>query len=55
MNAHGRRARAQTEPTSAICRRGRAGMRSSPTRAVSAWTDDYSDIFGAILRKKLGW
>ena len=22
---------------------------------VAAWTDDYSDIVGAILRKKLGW
>jgi hypothetical protein len=26
-----------------------------PDPRVSAWTDDYSDIFGAILRKKLGW
>ena len=26
-----------------------------PDPAVSAWTDDYSNIFGAILRKKLGW
>jgi hypothetical protein len=25
-----------------------------PDPAVSAWTDDYSNIFGAILRKKLG-
>jgi spermidine synthase len=23
--------------------------------AVAAWTDDYSDIIGAIMRKKLGW
>jgi hypothetical protein len=26
-----------------------------PDPRVSAWTDDYSNIFGAILRKKLGW
>jgi predicted O-methyltransferase YrrM len=26
-----------------------------PDPHVSAWTDDYSNILGAILRKKLGW
>jgi hypothetical protein len=26
-----------------------------PDPRVSAWTDDYSNIFGAILRKKFGW
>jgi hypothetical protein len=26
-----------------------------PDPHVSAWTDDYSNIFGAILRKKFGW
>jgi len=26
-----------------------------PDPRVSAWTDDYSNIFGAILHKKLGW
>jgi hypothetical protein len=26
-----------------------------PDPRVSAWTDDYSNVFGAILRKKLGW
>ncbi len=25
-----------------------------PDPGVAAWTDDYSNIFGAILRKKLG-
>ena len=32
--------------------RGRAGRRSSPIPASPAWTDDYSDILGAIMRKK---
>jgi len=27
--------------------------REMPDPAVAAWTDDYSDIVGAILRKKL--
>ena len=27
--------------------------RETPDPAVAAWTDDYSDIVGAILRKKL--
>jgi hypothetical protein len=26
-----------------------------PDPRVSAWTDDYSNVFGAILRKKLNW
>ena len=26
-----------------------------PDQRVPAWTDDYSNIFGAIVRKKLGW
>jgi hypothetical protein len=26
-----------------------------PDPRVPAWTDDYSNIFGAIVRKKLGW
>jgi hypothetical protein len=26
-----------------------------PDARVSGWTDDYSNILGAILRKKLGW
>ena len=33
----------------------RAGWQKvEPDPRVAAWTDDYSDIFGAILRKKLG-
>jgi hypothetical protein len=28
---------------------------AKPAAGVSPWTDDYSDILGAILRKKLGW
>jgi hypothetical protein len=33
----------------------RAGWEKiEPDPRVAAWTDDYSDIFGAILRKKLG-
>jgi spermidine synthase len=30
------------------------GWRREDARAVAPWTDDYSDIIGAILRKKLG-
>ena len=52
---HRRGAGAPARPISAICQIGRAGNRSSPTPGVAAWTDDYSDILGAILRKKLGW
>lgn len=26
-----------------------------PDPSVSPWTDDYANVFGAILRKKLGW
>jgi hypothetical protein len=26
-----------------------------PDQQVSAWTDDYSNVFAAILRKKFGW
>jgi predicted O-methyltransferase YrrM len=26
-----------------------------PAAGIAAWTDDFSDILGAILRKKLGW
>ncbi|MGH6770494.1 MAG: spermidine synthase, partial [Xanthobacteraceae bacterium] len=34
----------------------RAGWREvKPEARIAAWTDDYSDILGAILRKKLGW
>jgi hypothetical protein len=34
----------------------RAGWREAkPDPRVRPWTDDYSDIFGAIARKKLGW
>jgi hypothetical protein len=29
--------------------------RIEPDPRVAAWTDDYSNILGAILRKKLGW
>jgi hypothetical protein len=32
----------------------RAGWRPIEPSKVVAWTDDYSDILGAILRKKLG-
>jgi hypothetical protein len=33
----------------------RAGWQKiEPNPRVAAWIDDYSDIFGAILRKKLG-
>jgi hypothetical protein len=31
-----------------------AGWRKTEAGAVVAWTDDYSDIIGAIVRKKLG-
>ena len=35
--------------------RGRGRMAQKSTAALSLpWTDDYSDIIGAILRKKLG-
>jgi spermidine synthase len=35
---------------------GKPGWRAiEPDPAVAAWTDDYSNILGAILRKKLGW
>jgi hypothetical protein len=30
------------------------GWRRESAGDVAAWTDDYSDIIGAILRKKLG-
>jgi hypothetical protein len=30
-------------------------QRLEPDPRVAAWTDDYSNILGAILRKKLGW
>lgn len=34
----------------------RPGWRElKPDPRVSAWTDDYSNVFGAILRNKLGW
>jgi hypothetical protein len=34
----------------------RAGWRAlKPEARIAAWTDDYSDLLGAILRKKLGW
>jgi hypothetical protein len=33
----------------------RAGWHEAKPAAVTAWTDDYSDILGAILRKKLDW
>ena len=36
------------------CRRVPGWEKIEPDRGVAAWTDDYSDIFGAILRKKLG-
>ena len=32
----------------------RAGWEKAASSTVAAWTDDYSDIMGAILRKKLG-
>ena len=31
------------------------GWHAEAAGSVVAWTDDYSDIVGAILRKKLGW
>jgi len=31
------------------------GWHAESAGSVVAWTDDYSDIVGAILRKKLGW
>ena len=40
-------------PISERSRARRAGTKSTPARS-RAWTDDYSDIIGAILRKKLG-
>jgi hypothetical protein len=34
----------------------RAGWHEiSPEPGMSAWTDDYSNVLGAILRKKLAW
>jgi hypothetical protein len=34
----------------------RQGWREiKPDPGLPAWTDDYSNILGAILRKKLGW
>jgi spermidine synthase len=35
--------------------RNAEGWRKTDGGAVVAWTDDYSDIIGAILRKKLGY
>ena len=35
--------------------RRRTGSEIKPDPRVPAWTDDYSDILGAIIRKKLGW
>ena len=32
----------------------RNGWRREDAGAVAAWTDDYSDIIGAIVRKKMG-
>ena len=31
------------------------GWQKTEAGAVAAWTDDYSDIIGSMLRKKLGW
>jgi hypothetical protein len=31
------------------------GWRRENAGDVAAWTDDYSDIISAILRKKLAW
>jgi spermidine synthase len=31
------------------------GWRRTEAGDVAAWTDDYSDILGAIVRKKMGW
>jgi hypothetical protein len=31
------------------------GWRRTEAGGVAAWTDDYSDILGAIVRKKMGW
>ena len=39
---------------SAICRSAPGWREIKPDPRVPAWTDDYSDIVGAILRKKLG-
>ena len=34
----------------------RAGWNEiKPAAGIAAWTDDFSDILGAILRRKLGW
>lgn len=32
----------------------RGWERLEPMHGITAWTDDYSDVLGAILRKKLG-
>jgi hypothetical protein len=55
----------KTSAEVAVLARSDADLGDLPRRAgwqkieadprVPAWTDDYSDIFGAILRKKLGW
>jgi hypothetical protein len=29
--------------------------RLDPVAAVGAWTDDYSNVLGALIRRKLGW
>ncbi len=33
---------------------GTEGWEKTDAGEVTAWTDDYSDIIGAMLRKKLG-
>jgi hypothetical protein len=38
----------------AICRRSRDGKRRDPDSRVAPWTDDYANILGAILDRKLG-
>jgi hypothetical protein len=29
--------------------------RLEPVATVGAWTDDYSNVLGALIRRKLGW
>ncbi len=33
----------------------RAGWRQAASKGVTVWTDDYSNVLGAIARQKFGW
>ena len=55
IECHRRRARARSRRPRRSADSAPAGAELKPDPRVPAWTDDYSDIVGAILRKKLGW